>query len=136
MPFRNAPNITSKSFTFLSIWYIIWSYPHFIDFYINLCLIKIFCSYLLTKALLASALGFSSSITVFNPFLFTLYLLFYLHFVLNVSSCLDSLSKKLTFFLSLFISSSILVFHLCVHFSSYALLSSIMSVLLPTYFQP
>ena len=41
MPFHNAPKTTRKYFTFLSIWYIIWSYPTLIEFCVHLLLIKI-----------------------------------------------------------------------------------------------
>ena len=71
--------------------------------------------YLLTLALFASILCFSSSITVFNPFLFTPYLSFSsfsLRFFFNLSSPSHYFSRKLTSYLSLFISPSVLRFHL------------------------
>ena len=46
IPFPEAPNITPKSFTFISIWYIIWSYPTSIEFCVHLLLIKIKESFL------------------------------------------------------------------------------------------
>ena len=99
MPFPDAPKITLKSFTFFSIWYINWSYPISIEFCVHLLLMKIedsilsklfsFLMIFLTLALFASILCFSSSITVFKLFLFTLYLLLNslnLHFFFNPSS--------------------------------------------------
>ena len=108
------------------MWYITWSCPIFIEFCVHLPLIKVKdsilpklfnCGYLLTLTL-ASILCFSSSITVFNPFLFTLYLSFNslnLLFFFSPNSPLASLSRKLTSCLSLFISPSIVLFNL-VHF--------------------
>ena len=94
-------------------------YPTSIEFSVHL-LIKVKYSilssfYLLTLALFASILCFSSSIAVFNPFIFTRY--FHLiHsicvFFFNPSSPLDFLSRQLTSCISLFISPSILRFHL------------------------
>ena len=46
IPFPESPNITPKSFTFISIWYIIWSYPTSIEFCVHLLLIKIKESFL------------------------------------------------------------------------------------------
>ena len=121
-------NITSKTFTFFSIWYINWSYLNSIEFCVHLFLIRIkdskilfclncsnLCSYLLTLALFASILCLSFPITAFNLFLSNLYLSFNslnLWFFFNPSSPLDSLSRKLTTCLSLYISPLILCFHL------------------------
>ena len=155
MPYHDTPNIIQKSFTFFSIWYIVWSwsYPTPIEFCTHLLMTKIkysilselfiFC-YLLTSAIFPSIFCFSSSITVFNSFLFTLYLSFNslnLHvffvclFFFNSNYPLDSLSRKLTSWVSLFVCPSILCFHPGPFFS-YALLSSNLSILSPTHLQP
>ena len=129
IPFSHSASwlwpFTPKSSTFFSIWYLTWSYPISIEFCVHLLLMKIKDS-ILSK--LFNSLLISSYFSTFckdpllqllsqsfNLFLCTLYLsfnFFNLHFFFNVSSSLTSLSTKLTSCLSLFISSSILRFHL------------------------
>ena len=75
---------------------------------------SILCSYLFTFVLFASILCFSSSITVFNPFL-TLYFSyssFTFCFFFDLNSPFKSTVSKFTFSASFFISPSILCFHL------------------------
>ena len=95
------------------------------------------CSYLLILALFASILCFSS--WIISPFLFTLHLSFNLlnlHFIFNPSFPLDSLSRNLISCLSLVISPTIDYFSILVHFSSYTLLSSTLSIPPTTHLQP
>ena len=90
MLFHDAPNIIPISFTFCSIWYLIWSYPVSIEFCVHLLLL--FCLnysilrwYLLTLALFASILCWCFSITVFNSF-FSLYIFHLIHSICFFSS--------------------------------------------------
>ena len=125
MPFHDAPISPPKSFTFFSIWYIIWSYPTSTEFSVHLLLIKVKYSVL---SELFNYLFISSYFRTFckHPslqFLNHSFQPFYFHsvfslnslnlrFFFNPSSPLDFLYRKLTSSLSLFISPLILHFHL------------------------
>ena len=93
---------------------------------------SILCSYLFTFALFASILCFSSSVTVFNPFLLTLYIS-YSYFIFCFPfkvSCQQV--YVLSQFLYISFNSASRILHLGSYFS---LFSPILSVLLRTHLQ-
>ena len=94
-------------------------------------------SYLFTFSVFTSILCFSSSITVFNPFLLILffsYSSFIFCFFCDPKFLFKSLVNKFTSYRNFFISPSVMRVHQGL-FLSYSLFSSILSVLLPTKWQ-
>ena len=136
MPFPDALNMAPKSFNSFSIWYITWSLDLTLSplnsayifswskSKILFCLnYSILCWYLITLALVTTSFA-SVPQSQFSIIFFSLYIFHLIHsifvFFFNPSSPLTSLFRKLTSFLSHFISPSIPCFHLC----SFLVLSS------------
>ena len=142
MPFPDVRNIIPKSVTFLSIWYLTWSYPVPIDFCIHVLLIKIkdpilpkFFNSLLISSYFSTLYKLpllQLSTKFFNPFLITLDLSFNslnLGFFFNPSPPQFFLNLACLYPPQSYVS-------ILAHFSSYAPFSSILSILSPRHLLP